>query len=119
MLDKKTLLTILGAAGAVASGAAIVDFIGKKATRRQGGALELALGITGLAASASVLLYAQTTPIGDEEDYEDMLTDEDIALMDANISEVLGSSEDRPVKAEKPSGIEVDEDATIEDFIEQ
>jgi hypothetical protein len=36
--------------------------------------------------------------------------------MDANISEVLGSSEDRAEK--KPSGIEVDEDTTIEDFIE-
>ena len=118
MLDKKKLLTILGCAGAVASGAAIVDFIAKKATRRSCGALEPALGIVGLAASTAVILYAQTSPIGDEE-YEDMLSDEDIALMDANICEVLGSSEERPAKSEKCSGIEIDEDATIEDFIEQ
>ncbi len=117
MLDKKTLLTILGTAGAVASGAAIVDFIGKKASRRAGGGIELALGLTGLAASTSLILYAQTSPIGEEEEYEDMLSDEDIALMDANISEVLGSSEERPAKKETPSGIEVDEDASIEDFI--
>lgn len=117
MLDKKALLTILGAAGAVASGAAIVDFIGKKVSRRPGGALELALGVTGLAASVSVFLYAQTSPIGNEEDYEDMLSEDDIALMDENISEVLGKSEERPVKQERPTGIEVDEDTTIDDFI--
>jgi hypothetical protein len=115
MLNKKSLLTVLGAAGAIASGAAIVDFIAKKANRRSGGGLGLSLGLTGLVASTALLLYAQTSPIGEEE-YEDMLSDEDIALMDANISEVLGSSEDRAEK--KPSGIEVDEDTTIEDFIE-
>lgn len=117
MLDKRTLLTVLGTAGAVASGAAIVDFIAKKASRRSGGGIELALGLTGLVASASLFLYAQTSPIGDVEEYEDMLSDEDIALMDANISEVLGSSEAHPQKKEAPTGIEVDEDASIEDFI--
>ena len=119
MLDKRSLLTVLGTAGAVASGAAIVDFILKKASRREGGFLELALGVTGLAASASVMIYAQTQPIGAEEDYEDMLSEEDIALMDTNISEVLGSADERPVRREKPSGIEIDEDASIEDFIEK
>ena len=119
MLDKRSLLTILGTAGAIASSAAIVDFIVKKASRRTGGAIELALGLTGLAASTSVILYAQTSPIGAEEDYEDMLSEEDIALMDANISEVLGSSEDHPVQRATVSDIEVDEDASIEDFIEK
>ena len=117
MLNKKSLLTILGAAGAIASGAALVDFAAKKASKRSGGGLELALALTGLAASTSLILYAQTTPIGEEQEYEDMLSDEDIALMDANISEVLGSSEEHPASAEKSSDIEIDEDASIEDFI--
>ena len=117
MLDKKSLLTILGAAGALASAAAVADFIVKKAMRRPCGILEPALGLTGLAASTAVVLYAQTSPIGEEEEYENMLSDDDIALMDANISEVLGSSEDRPTEKKPICGIEVDEDATIEDFI--
>ena len=119
MLNKKSLLTIAGAAGAVASSALIADFILRKNTQKKTNATELVLGISGLTASASVIAYAHLSKIEEESEYEDMLTEEDIALMDANISEVLGSSEERPVKAEKPSGIEVDEDATIEDFIEQ
>ena len=117
MLNKKSLLTILGAAGAIASGAALVDFAAKKASKRSGGGLELALALTGLAASTSLILYAQTSPIGEEQEYEDMLSDEDIALMDTNISEVLESSEEHPASAEKSSDIEIDEDASIEDFI--
>ncbi|MBE6589364.1 MAG: hypothetical protein E7643_04225 [Ruminococcaceae bacterium] len=117
MLNKKTLLTIAGAAGAVASGTVIADFIVRKASRKNSNATELVLGIAGLVASASVIAYAHLSKAEEETEYEDMLTEEDIALMDANISEVLGASAEQSVKPAPLNRIEVDEEATIEDFI--
>ena len=117
MLNKKSLLTIAGAAGAVASSALIADFILRKNTQKKTNATELVLGISGLTASASVIAYAHLSKIEEESEYEDMLTEEDIALMDANISEVLGASVEQSVKPLQLRDIEVDDEATIEDFI--
>ena len=116
MPNKKNLLTIAGVASALASGTLLADFIVRKSTHKRANATELVLGITGLVASASVIAYAHLSKESEEVEYEDMLTDEDIALMDANISEVLGASVDQTTKP-RLRNIEIDEEATIEDFI--
>ena len=118
MANKKALLTVAGVAGAVASGAVIADFIIRKSSHKKTNAAELIFGISGLTASASAIAYARLSASEDASDYEEMLSEEDIALMDANISEVLGTSAEQPAtKTLQLRDIEVDEEATIEDFI--
>ncbi len=117
MLNKKILLTVAGAAGAFASGALISDFAMKKGVHKKANPTELVLGISGLVAAASVMAYAYLAGAEEEPEYDDMLTDEDIALMDANISEVLGASVEPTEKPLPLRSIEVDDEATIEDFI--
>ena len=117
MLSKKFMLTLAGAAGAIASGIAIADAIVEKTSHRKNADLLLAGGITGLVASSALIAFAQLTQEEEEQEYEDMLSDEDIALMDTNISEVLSNSAEQPATTDTLQAIEVDEEASIEDFI--
>lgn len=116
-MNKKILLTIAGAATAFASGTLISDYALRKGVHKRANPTELILGISGLVSSAAVLAYAYLAATEEKDDYEDMLNDEDIALMDANISEVLGASVEHTEKPLSLRLIEVDDEATIEDFI--
>lgn len=120
MLPKKVLLSMAGSAAAIASTVAIVDYINRRIicnkTHQQPYVSQLTLGVVGLVAGTALTVWSQMKA-EEKEVIVDVLTDEDIAMMDDNISEVLGASAEPSEKPEKLRQIEVDEDATIEDFM--
>lgn len=117
MLPKKVLLSMAGSVAAIVSTVAVVDYINRKIVRKDPYGLQLTAGLLGLAAGTALAVWAQMKLKDDEEVIADVLTDEDVAMMDENISEVLGSSAEHTEKPAQLRKIEVDEDATIEDFM--
>ena len=117
MLPKKTLLSMAGAVAAIASTVVVVDYINRKVVRQKPYGAQLVAGILGLAAGTALTVFAQMKMQDETNVIVDVLTDEDIAMMDENISEVLGTSAEHTEKPEQLRKIEVDEDATIEDFM--
>ena len=117
MPSKKHLLHIAATASVFAAGALISDFSVKKGVHKKASPAELILGISGLVISSSLFAYAYLSREEEEPEYEDMLNDEDIALMDSNIAEVLGSSVEQTEKPLALRDVEIDDEATIEDFI--
>lgn len=117
MLPKKVLFSMAGAVTAIASTVVVVDYINRKVVRKEPYGAQLAAGLLGLAAGTALTVWAQLKMQDEENVIVNVLTDEDIALMDENISEVLGSSAEHTEKPAQLRKIEVDEDATIEDFM--
>ena len=113
---KKLIFTIAGAVTFAASVAVIVDFSVRKANKKRAYSAELIGGIAGVAAGIALALYPQ---IEDSKKLalHDMLDEEDERLMNQNISEVLNENSVNQKKNGEPRKIEVDEDATIEDFM--
>lgn len=107
---------LAGAALAFASTASIVTYAVRKAKTDKGGVGFLLAGIAGLAAAA----YVATEPERDAAKklaVDDLLDDADTELMQTNISEIFGNAADRGATPQKLRQIEVDEEATIEDFM--
>ena len=120
MLPKKVLLSMAGSAVAIASTVALVDYINRRITCKAQGQpylSQLATGVIGLVAGTALTVWAQMKVEDEPEVLVDVLSDEDIAMMDDNISEVLGTSKETSEKPTRLRKIEVDEDATIEDFM--
>ena len=117
MLPKKVLLSMAGSVAAIASTVAVVDYINRKIGAKKPYTTQLVAGVLGIAAGTALTVWAQMKLEDEHEVIVDVLTDEDIAMMDDNISEVLGASAETAEKPAKLRHIEVDEDATIEDFM--
>ncbi len=117
---KKFIISMAGAATVLASAAILIDY-GHRKSKNTAHPAELAAGILGTLAGVALAVLSEVTlpkrkAIGDL-DLSDMLDEEDIALMNENISDVLGASAEQVAKPEKLRHIELDEDATIEDFM--
>ena len=107
---------LAGAAVALASAASLVTYAIQKSTKEKAGIGYLIAGLAGLAVSGAI---AATPTIQATRNLtvENLLDEEDTGLMQENISEILGNAADRGNEGKSFQPIEVDEDATIEDFI--
>ena len=113
----KLVLSIAGAATVLVSAIALIDYASRKSAQKKACTGELVAGIVGAVAGTAVAVYAHKSAEKKDIVIEDILDDEDIALMNANISEVLGTGAEHSKKPEKLRTIEVDEETSIEDFI--
>ena len=116
MKDKYYYLA--GVALAVASTASIVTYAVQKNKNEKSNVGLLIAGIAGLAGSA----YLATQPVRDAQKkltVEDLLDDDDTELMQTNISEIFGNAAESEEGDQTIRQIELDEDATIEDFINE
>ncbi|MBQ9759734.1 MAG: hypothetical protein IJW16_00135 [Clostridia bacterium] len=114
MKNKDYYLT--GAAIALASTAALAVYAVKKAKTGTAATGLLLAGLAGYAIGA----IAATEPARTATRrlaVEDLLDDADTELMQTNISEIFGNAADRGAAPQKLRQIELDEEATIEDFI--
>ena len=113
--DKKSYF-LTGAAVAAVSAALIIDYAVHKKKEKAVSAGLLVAGIVGLVGSA-VLAYQPEKQARRQLTVTDMLDDNDVSLVNQNISEVLKDTADRGVSTAKLRSIEVDEAASVEDFI--
>ena len=107
---------LASAAIVAASVASIVTYAVQKATKKNAFPGLLVLGAAGLVAGTAIAAKPGKDAIKRLSD-EPLLDEEDTDLMQINISEILGSSAERGEAPKKLRVIEVDEDATIDDFI--
>ena len=107
---------LASAVAVTASIASIVTYSVKKATRGKASTLYLLAGAVGFAASAALATKPDRDAVKRLGEAL-MLDDADADLMQLNISEILGTSADHTETPAKLRQIEIDEDATIEDFI--
>ena len=119
-INAKTVATAVGTAIAVGSMVAIADFIDRKArASRTAHTAELVLGVTGLLIGAGLTLGANRPP-RHKIIVEDMFDEDELELANEQIRETLNTGADRGIfttEASNTKPIEVDEEATIEDFI--
>ena len=114
----KFIISLAGAATVLVSAIALIDYGNRKAKCKPAPGAELALGLIGAAAGAAIALLAEKELPKHDLLVEDMLDEEELALMQGNIAEVLGYSADHHHEAAaKLRTIEVDEETSIEDFI--
>ena len=113
---KKSDFYLAGAALALASTASIATYAIKKATKEKACVGLLLAGLAGFALSGAVIA-TPTLQATRNLAVENLLDEADTDLMQVNISEILGNAADRGTESEKFNTIEVDEDATIEDFM--
>lgn len=86
---KKTVYTIAGAAVAIFSAAASGVAIGRK--KKEASAAPMVLsGILGVTAGAVIALIPRVQELKQKMVFDDLLDEDDVALMEENISEVLG-----------------------------
>ena len=114
---KNWFYSVAGATLVLASTITVLDFATRKKKEKDPNATALAFGLIGLAAGMAL---ASKPAINDSKKLaldEDVINDEDAALVHQNISEVLGTTADRGPKVKKLHEIEVDEETSIEDFI--
>ena len=107
---------LAGAAIALASTAALLTYTIKRAKTGTAGVGLLLAGLAGYAlgaAAATEPSRAATRRLV----VEDLLDDADTERVQTNISEIFGNSADRGTEHAAFRAIEVDEDATIEDFL--
>ncbi len=107
---------LAGATFALASTAALITYAVKKAKTGKAAVGLLVAGIAGYAIGT----IAATEPARAASrrlTVEDLLDDADTELMQSNISEIFGNAADRGATPQVLRQIEVDEEATIEDFI--
>ncbi len=114
---KRVAYTAAGIAVAVGSAIAVVDYIDRKRRHKSNTVAELIAGIAGVAAGIAIA----TEPKREERRavvIEDLFDEEELRLIYEQIKETLNANADgeSPLAAPKRT-IEVDSDATIEDFI--
>lgn len=113
----KRLYWISAGAVAATSVALITDYVVRKKKNKSASALSLLAGVAGLAASAA-LVWQPEKEAAKRLKIDDLVTDDDVDLMHENINEVLGNAADRGKSStEVRRTIELDEEATIEDFM--
>ena len=88
---KKFVLSMAGAATVLASAITLIDYASRKSQGKNACVGKLVFGVVGsLAGTALVVACEKATP-RKELVLDDMISDEDVALMHTNISEVLGA----------------------------
>lgn len=113
--DKKTYF-LTGAAVAAVSAALIVDYAVRKKKEKTVYAGLLIAGMVGLVGSA-VLAYQPEKQARKQLTVTDMLDEDEVSLVRENIAEVLNDTAERGKASSKLRNIELDETATVEDFI--
>ncbi len=113
--DKKTYF-LTGAAVAAVSAALIVDYAVRKKKEKTVYAGLLLAGMVGLVGSA-VLAYQPEKQARKQLTVNDMLDEDEVALVRENIAEVLSDTVERGTESSNLRSIEVDESTTVEDFI--
>ena len=113
--DKKTYF-LTGAAVAAVSAALIVDYAVRKKKEKTVYAGLLIAGLAGLVGSA-LLAYQPEKQARKQLTVTDMLDDADVSLVHQNISEVLKDTADCNGQTRVTRTVEVDEEATVEDFM--
>ena len=86
---KKTIHTIAGAAIALSSATAAGVALGKKKQEASSAPIILS-GFLGVAAGAAIALIPRVQELRQKMTIDDLLDEDDVALMRENISEVLG-----------------------------
>ena len=119
---KKFILSMAGAATLLTSAAILIDYGTRKSKSKSSNPAELAAGIVGAVAGVALSALAEIkTPILKKKkeplELGDILEEEDLDLLDESISEVLGVSDEQTVKNEILREIELDDEASIDDFI--
>ncbi|MBQ9784792.1 MAG: hypothetical protein IJW29_04755 [Clostridia bacterium] len=121
---KKFIFSMAGAASLLASASILIDYGTRKASGKDAHPVELTAGI------ASAVAGAALTALGEielpklkrkkksEEELVILLNEEDLALLEENADQDLTVDEEAPAEEPAPT-IELDEEATIEDFIEK
>ena len=114
---QKVALTAAGIALAVGSVVAIVDYAERKRTDRRANACELIAGIAGTI--GGILLATEPSRRKTRSlTMEDMFNEEELLLIQQQIRETLNTDTDHSAPSrEHLHAIEVDSEATIEDFI--
>ena len=81
--------------------------------------LQDALVLGGIGITDEIFGITIARPGNTDEELVVLLSEEDLALLEENVAETLdGEAEEAPVEEAVPT-IELDEEATIEDFIEK
>ncbi len=122
---KKFILSMAGAASLLASASILIDYGTRKALGKDAHPVELTAGIASAVAGATLAVLGEVNlpkrkkKAKADEELVVLLSEEDLALLEENVAEVLdGESEEAPAEEPAPA-IELDEEATIEDFIEK
>ena len=113
--DKKTYF-LTGAAVAAVSAALIVDYAVRKKKEKTVYAGLLLAGMVGLVGSA-VLAYQPEKQARKQLTVTDMLDEDEVSLVRENIAEVLNDTSERGEETSSLRNVEVDETASLEDFI--
>lgn len=120
-LDSKKIFVLAGAAVAVGSLIAIVDYADRKRKDKVAHAGELIAGIAGVLVGAALAAEPKRRENRDRVLVDDMFNDEDVALAHEQIRETLNREDDGtdcvPLPADHLRTIEVDNETSIEDFI--
>ena len=117
MNKERLLYTVTGAAVALASVALVAGYTVRKAKQKSGAAGFLLAGLAGLAVGAA-LAYKPELDAKRGLTVDELFNDGDMELMQQNITEVLGVSAEQTEEQRAPRReIQLDEEATIEDFL--
>ena len=117
---KKFILSMAGAASLLASATILIDYGTRKARGKDTHPVELTAGIASAVAGAALATLGEIElpklkkKAKAEEELVVLLSEEDLALLEENVAEAL----EVEIEDAAPE-IELDEDATIEDFIEK
>ena len=114
---KRIVYAATGVAVAVGSAIAVVDYLDRIRRRKSATVAELIAGVAGLAAGIAIA----TEPRREAKravEIEDLFNEDELRLIYQQISETLNTHADGEATLPAPKRtIEVDDDATIEDFI--
>ncbi len=113
---KKERYPLIGAILMAASAITVADYAVRKTKKKAVSAAILFTGMAGLVIGTAMVLQPEAENIK-KLAIDDMMTDEDVALVNSNIYEVLSNGVERPASHEKLRTIEIDEETSIEDFI--
>lgn len=122
---KKFIFSMAGAASLLASASILIDYGVRKASGKDAHPVELTAGIASAVAGVALATLGEIElpKLKKKKKAEDelvlLLNEEDLALLEENVAEALdGDVEEAPAEEAAPV-IELDEEATIEDFIEK
>ena len=115
--DSNLFYTLSGAFVTASSAFTVAHYITRRECKRSASAMELALGLAGLAVG-TFLLCEPDRKARKRVVVEELFDDKEADLTDRRIREVLGKSAERPAEpAPRRRPVEVDEETSIEDFI--
>ena len=114
---KKFIISMVGAATVLASAVAFIDYANRRSKNKDRFVGEVVFGVVGSLAGVALAVLSEKLEQPKELVLEDMISDDDVALMHENISEVLGASAEHAETKKALRTVAVDEETTIDDFI--